>query len=130
MQVSQDSCETFVHANVAQFYFLAIKSRNVLFVSQFVCIVIAFVSHIRRIVQLTETTLRWVCEGLATHAMTLGLFCKDFCRIEFLECSKFSRPVRDCCEDFANSCEHFITVKRLGRELNGKTVTNCCIPVR
>ena len=61
VRVSNDSRETFVrvshdcHANSNQFYFSQLSLEMVL-----------FMSHICRIVQIAETSLRFVCEGLAT----------------------------------------------------------------
>ena len=79
---SHDSRETFVrvsndfHANFNQFYFSQLSLEMVL-----------FMSNICRIVQIAETSLRWVCErllrvgdGSATYAMTWRRFCDDFCR--------------------------------------------------
>ena len=78
--------------------------------------------------------LRMVRDGFETHAMTLRLFCEEFCRIKILDMFKFfanrSRPVRDSCEDIANPCERFTIVLRLVRELNRKTVANSRMPVR
>ena len=72
MQGSHDSRETFaqvlhdVRANFNQFY-----------VSQLSLEMVLFMSHICRIVQITESSLRCVCErlrrvgdGFATYAMT------------------------------------------------------------
>ena len=80
--MSQDSRETFVRvshdvrANLNQFYFLQLSLEMVL-----------FMSHISRIVQIAETSVRCVCErlrrignGFATYAMTWRRFCDDFCR--------------------------------------------------
>ena len=64
--VVRHSCDTFVRVshdvrvNVSQFYFLAIKSQNVLLMSQFVYNLFVFVSHIHGIVRLAETKLRSV----------------------------------------------------------------------
>ena len=64
MRASQDSRETFarvshdVRANFGQFYLSQLSLEMVL-----------FMSHICRIVQITETSLRCVCEGLATGHM-------------------------------------------------------------
>ena len=79
---SHDSCETFVRvshdvrANFNQFHFLQLSLKMVL-----------FMSHICRIVQIAETSLRCVCERLGrvgdrfpTYAMTWRQFCDDFCR--------------------------------------------------
>ena len=78
--------------------------------------------------------LRIVRDGFETHAMTLRLFCEEFCRIKILDMFKIfanrSRPVRDSCEDIANLCERFTTVLRLVREMNRKTVANSHMPVR
>ena len=82
MRASHDSGETFVRvshdvrANFNQFNFLQLSLEMVL-----------FMSHICRIVQIAETSLRCVCERLhrvgdrfETYAMTWRRFCDDFCR--------------------------------------------------
>ena len=118
MRVSHDSCETFarlshdVRANFDQFYLSQLSLEMVL-----------FMSHICRIVQIVETSLRCVCEsprrvgdGFATYAMTLRRFCDNFCRTKkyymFKTLATRSRRVRDACEDFAIPCERFATVSR------------------
>ena len=118
MRVSHDSRETFarvshdVRANFDQFYLLQLSLEMVL-----------FMSHICRIVQIAETSLRCVCErlrrvgdGFATHAMTWRRFCDNFCRTKKYYMLKTlatrSRRVRDVCEDFAIPCERFATVSR------------------
>ena len=73
LRASHNSRETFVRAshdsraNFDQFYFSQLSLKMVL-----------FMSHICRIVQIAETSLRCVCErlgrvgeGFATYAMTL-----------------------------------------------------------
>ena len=81
-----------------------------------------FMSHICRIVQIAETSLRCVCErlrrvgdGFANYAMTWRGFCDDFCRTKkycmFKTLANRSRRVRDACEDFAIPCERFATVR-------------------
>ena len=76
-RASQESRETFARmshdsrANFNQFYFfVAIKSRNGL-------IYVAVYSHICRIVQIAETKLRCVCEGLATGWRRVRATCDD-----------------------------------------------------
>ena len=117
MPASQDSPETFarvshdVRANFCQFYLSQLSLEMVL-----------FMSHICRIVQITETSLRNVCErlqrvrdGFATYAMTWRRFCDNFCRTKkynmFKTLATRSRRVRDACEDFAIPCERFATVR-------------------
>ena len=91
MRASHDSRETFarvshdVRANFDQFYLSQLSLEMVL-----------FMSHICRIVQIAETSLRCVCEGLrrvgdvfATYAMTWRRFCDN------ITCLKLCRPVRD-----------------------------------
>ena len=80
VRASHDSRETFVrvshdvHANFNQFYFSQLSLEMVL-----------FMSHICRIVQIAESSLRCVCErlgrvgdGFATYAMTWRQFSGDF----------------------------------------------------
>ena len=82
MRASCDSRKTFVgashdvRANFDQFSFSQLSLKMVL-----------YISHICRIVQIAETSLRCVCErlrrvgdGFATYAMTWRRFCDDFCR--------------------------------------------------
>ena len=114
-RVSHDSRETFVRvshdvrANFNQFYF-----------SQFEMVL--FMSHICRIVQIAESSLRCVCErlrrvgdGFATYAMTWRQFCNDFCRTKkyfmIKTLANRLRRVRDACEDFAIPCQRFATVR-------------------
>ena len=55
--------------------------------------------------------LRMVRDGFSTHAMTLQLFCEEFCRIKILDMFKIfanrSRPVCDSCEDIASGSRQF-----------------------
>ena len=67
-----------VRANFDKFYFSQLSLKMVLHV---------FMSHICRIVQIAENSLRCVCErlrrvgdGFVTYAMTCRQFCDDFCR--------------------------------------------------
>ena len=116
MRASQDSRETFVRAshdvlaNFDQFYFSHLSLEMVL-----------FMSHICRIVQIPETSLRCVFkhlqrvgDGFATYAMTLQWFCDDFCRTKkyymFKTLANRLLRVLDACEDFAIPCECFATV--------------------
>ena len=116
MRVSQDSPETFprvshdVRANFGQFYLSQLSLEMVL-----------FMSHICHIVQITETSLRNVCErlqrvrdGFPTYVMTWRRFCHNFCCTKkyymFKTLATRSRRVRDACEDFAIPCERFATV--------------------
>ena len=118
MRASRDGSETFapvshdVRANFDQYY-----------VSQLSLEMVLFISHICRIVQIAETSLRCVCErlrrvrdGFATYAMTWRRFCDNFCRTKkyymFKTLSTRSRRVRDACEDFAIPCERFATVSQ------------------
>ena len=127
MRVSQD-----VRANVAQFYFLAIYSRN--------CrTLFAIFSYLYRKFVAHCGSRKLNCDGSANGSrrvrdtMTLRLFCEEFCRIKILDMFKIfanrSRPVRDSCDDIANPCERFTTVLRLVCELNRKTVTNSRMPM-
>ena len=117
MRASHDSRETFarvshdIRANFDQFYLSQLSLEMVL-----------FLSHICRIVQIAETSLRCVCErlrrvgdGFATYATTWRRFCDNFCRTKkyymFKTLATRSRPVRDACEDFAIPCERFATVR-------------------
>ena len=117
MRASQDSRETFarvshdVRGNFGQFYLSQLSLEMVL-----------FMSHICRIVQITVTSLRCVCEclrrvgdGFATYAMTWRRFCNTFCRTKkyymFKTLATRSRRVRDAWEDFAIPCERFATVR-------------------
>ena len=90
VRASHDSRETFVRvshdvlANFNQFYFSQLSLEMVL-----------FMSHICRIVQIAETSLRCVCEclrrigdGFETYAMTWRRFCDDFCRLKSITCLK------------------------------------------
>ena len=118
VRASHDSRETFarvshdVPANFGQFSLSQLSLEMVL-----------FMSHICRIVQIAETSLRCVCErlrrvgdGIATYAMTWPRFCDNFCRTKkyymFKTLATRSRRVRDACEDFAIPCERFVTVLR------------------
>ena len=117
MRASHDSRETFVRVShdvraiFNQFYFSQLSLEMVL-----------FMSHICRIVQIAESSLRCVCErlqkfgdGFATYAMTWRRFCDDFCRTKkyymFKTLANPSRRVRDACQDFAIPCERFTTVR-------------------
>ena len=79
MHASHDSRETFarvshdVRENLNQFFFLAIKSRNGLIMSQSFRICIAHLSHC----EIAETKLRCVCEGLATGSRRIRGTCDD-----------------------------------------------------
>ena len=118
MRASHDSRETFTRvshdsrANFDQFYLSQLSLEMVL-----------FLSHICRIVQIAETSLRCVCErlrrvrdGFATYAMTWRRFCDNFCRTKkyymFKTLATRARRVRDACEGFAIPCERFATVSR------------------
>ena len=83
---------------------------------------VLFMSHICRMVQIAESSLRYVCErlrrvddGYAIYAMTWRRFCEDFCRTKkyymFKTLANRSRQVRDACEDFAIPCQRFATVR-------------------
>ena len=117
VRASHDSRETFVRvshdvrANFNQFYFSQLSLEMVL-----------LMSHICRIVQIAETSLRCVCErlrrvgdGFATYAMTWRRFAIIFVAQEkyymFKTLANRSRQVRDACEDFAIPCERFATVR-------------------
>ena len=87
-----------VRANFNQFYFSQLSLEMVL-----------FISHICRIVQIAETSLRCVCErlprvgdGFATYAMTWQRFCDDFCRTKkyymFKTLVNRSRCMRRLCD--------------------------------
>ena len=91
------------------------------FFSQLSLEMVLFTSHICRIVQIAETSLRCVCErlrrvgdGFATYAMTWLRFCDDFCRTKkyymFKTLANHSGRVRDACKDFAIPWERFTTV--------------------
>ena len=116
MRASHDSRETFarvshdVRTNFDQFYLSQLSLKMVL-----------FMSHICRIVQIAETSLRCVCErlrrvgdGFATYAMTWRRFCDNFCCTKkyymFKTLATRSRRVCDACEDFAIPCQRFATV--------------------
>ena len=116
-RVSHDSRETFMRvshdsrANVNQFYLSQLSLELILFMSQ-IC----------RIVQITETSLRCVCErlrwvgdGFATYAMNWQRFCDDFCRTKkyymFKTLANRSRRVPDACDYFGIPCERFVTVR-------------------
>ena len=67
MQVSHDSRETFArvsHNSRVNF--------NQLYVSQLSLEMVLFMSHIFCIVQIAKTSLRCVCEGLATGSGHMG----------------------------------------------------------
>ena len=96
-RVSHYSRETFVRVshdlrgNFNQFYFSQLSLEMVI-----------LMSHICRIMQIAESSLRCVCErlrrvgdGFATHAMTWRQFCDDFCRTKSITCLKLWRTVRD-----------------------------------
>ena len=136
MRASQDSRETFVRvyhdvrAKFNQFYF-----------SQLSLEIVLFISHICRIVQIAETSLRCVCErlrrvrdGFATYAMTWRQFCDDFCRTKkyymFKTLANRSRGVCDACEDFAIRCERFATVRNILANRFAKPSRTRRIPVR
>ena len=99
-----------VRANFNQSYFSQLSLEMVL-----------FMSHICRIVQIAETSLRCVCEclrrvgdGFKTYAMTWQRFYDDFCHTKkyymFKTLANSSRRVPDACEDFAIPWERFTTV--------------------
>ena len=128
--VSRQSRDTFarvshdVRANFHQFYLTQLSLEMVL-----------FMSHICRIVQIAETSLRCVCErlrrvgeGFPTYAMTWRRFCDNFCRTKkyymFKTLATSSRRVRDACEDFAIPCERFATVSRQFGESICKPIAN------
>ena len=130
MRVSHDSRETFarvshdVRADFDQIYLSQLSLEMVL-----------FMSHICRIVQIAETSLRCVCErlrrvgdGLATYAMTWRRFCDNFCRTKkyymFKTLATRSRRVRDACEDFAIPCECFATVWRIDSQTHRELVAS------
>ena len=117
MRASHDNRETFVRvshdvrANFNLFYFSPLSLEMVL-----------FMSHICRIVQIAETSLRCVCErlrrvgdGFTTYVMTWRRFCNDFCRTKkYYMCKTLanrSRRVRDAYEDFDIPHERFATVR-------------------
>ena len=108
MRVSHNLRENF-----NQFYFSQLSLQMVL-----------FMLHICPIVQISESSLRCVCErlrrvgdGFATYAMTWRRFCDDVCRTKkyymFKTLANRSGRVRDACEDFAIPCERFETVLRI-----------------
>ena len=113
-----------VRANFDQFYLSQLSLEMVL-----------FMSHICRIVQIAETSLRCVCErlrrvgdGFATYAMTWRRFCDNFCRTKkyymFKTLATRSRRVRDACEDFAIPCERFATVWRIDSQTRRELVAS------
>ena len=75
VRASHDSCETFVRVshdvivNFNQFYF-----------SQLSLEIVLFISHICRIVQIAETSLR-CCEGLATCLRRVHDICDDLATV-------------------------------------------------
>ena len=129
MRVSHD-----VRANVVQFYFLAIYSRN--------CrSLFAIYSYLYRKFVAHCGSRKLNCDGSANGSRQVRDTCDDFAIVlrgvlshkNFGHVQNFrkrSRPVRDSCEDIANPCERFTTVLRLLRELNRKTVANSRMPVR
>ena len=129
MRASHDSRHD-VRAKFNKFYFLQLSLEMVL-----------FLSHIYRIVQIAETSLRCVCErlqrvgdGFATYAMTWRRFCDDFCRTKkyymFKTLANRSRRVRDALEDFAILCERFATVRDGFANRFANPSRTRCIPVR
>ena len=136
VRASRDSRETFVRvshdvrANFNQFYFSQLSLEMVL-----------FMSHICRIVQIAESSLRCVgeglrrvCDGFATYAMTCRRFCDNFCRTKkyymFKTLVNRLRRVRDACEDFAIPCKRFATVRDGFANRFASPSQTRCIPVR
>ena len=134
VRASHDSRETFarvsheVRVNFDQFYLSQLSLEMVL-----------FMSHICRIVQIAETSLRCACErlrrvgdGFTTYAMTWGRFCDNFCHTKkyymFKTLATCSRQVRDACEDFAIPCERCATVSRQFGESIRKPIANTSHP--
>ena len=122
-----------VRANF-RFIFSQLSLKMVLFMSQSIRICIAYLSQ----VQIAETKLRCVCErlrrvgnGFATHAMTLRLFCDDFCRTKkysmfktFANCSRPFATHRDACEEFAMPCERLATGSRIDSQNSRELVAS------
>ena len=116
MRASPDSCGTFARVshdsrgNFDQFYLSQLSLEMVL-----------FMSHICRIVQIAETSLRCVCErlrrvgdGFATYAMTWRRFCDNFCRTKkyyMFKTLTSSRCMRGLCDTMQTFRDSFATVR-------------------
>ena len=128
VQVSHDSREVFVRASHDSLETFARVSHDVranfdqFYLSQLSLEMVLFMSHICRIVQIEETSLRCVFkrlrrvgDGFATYAMTWQWFCDNFSRTKkyymFKTLATRSRRVHDACEDFVIPCERFATVR-------------------
>ena len=123
MRVSHD-----VRANFNQFYF-----------SQLSLEIVLFRSHVCRIVQIAETSLRCVCEGLVTGLRRVRDICDDlatsfaiiFVAQKSITCLKLWRTVRN---EFAmhartlrcheNVSRQFATVWRIDSQTHRKLVTS------
>ena len=132
-RVSHDSRVIFVPAshdvcaNFNQFYFLQLSLKMVL-----------FMTHICRIVQISEMSLRCVCKRLrrvgdrfATYAMIWRLFCDDFCCTKkcymFKTLVNHSRRVRDACRTLryhANVSRQYAPVLRIDSQTHCELVTS------
>ena len=93
MGVAHNSC-----ANVAQFYFLAIKSPNgliyVAIYSHLYCIFVPLCGLQKLNCNVSVKGLRRIHDGFATHEMTWQLFCKDFCcKKKVLHVKTFANPL-------------------------------------
>ena len=146
-RVSHDSCEIFVrdsHDSRETFVRVSHDVRamfNQFYFSQLSLEMILFMSHIYRIVQIEETSLRCVCErlrrvgdvgdGFATYAMTWRRFCDDFCRKKSITCLKLWRTVRDefamharTLRYHANHSQQFATVLRIDSQTHRELVAS------
>ena len=132
-RVSRDNRGIFVRvsynvrANFNQFYFSELSLKMVL-----------FMSHICRIVQVAETSLRCVYErlrrvgdGFATYAMTWRRFCDDFCRTKKYYMFKTWRTVRDEFAMHARTLRSHANVsRRFCESIDANPSRTCRIPVR
>ena len=97
-----------VRANFNQFHF-----------SQLSLEIFLFMSHICRIMQIADTSLRYVCErlrrvgdGFATYAMTLDGFAMIFVPQKIITCLKLWRTVRDEFAMHARTLRYHATLSR------------------
>ena len=87
-------------------------------------------SHICRIVQIAETSLRCVCErlgrvgdGFATYAMTWRRFYDDFCRTKSIKCDEFAMHARTL-RYHANDLRQSATVLRIDSQTHRELVAS------
>ena len=113
---------------------------NQLYFSQLSLEMVLFMSHICRIVQIAETSLRCVCErlrrvgdGFATYAITWRRFCDDFCRTKkVLHVYNFGEPFATSSRCMRGLCDTMRTFRDSSRrfcESIRKPIANSSHPI-